>query len=47
MRCRCREGLAEDDFQTIMSWIMKLDVKLNRVLRALGEDDEEEIWGDS
>jgi len=32
----------EDDFQTIMTWIMQLDAKLNRVLRALEEDDRDE-----
>jgi hypothetical protein len=47
MQWRRHRRLPEDDFQAIMSWIMKLDAKLNRVLRALGEDDEEEVWGDS
>jgi hypothetical protein len=38
--------LPDDDFVTLMRWIMRVDAKLNRVLRALGEDDEQEqIWG--
>ena len=34
--------IPEDDFRTIMTWIMKLDAKLNRVLRALEEDEADE-----
>jgi len=35
------------EYNNLMLWIMRMDAKLNRVLRALGEDDEEEqVWGD-
>jgi hypothetical protein len=34
------EARREQDFYTLMDWIMKLDAKLNQILDLLEDDDD-------
>jgi hypothetical protein len=35
------EKRRNDDFITLMNWVMKLDAKLNEIVERLDEDDED------